>query len=360
MATDERATGPRPDATASGLLHFATGGAVVVASFWLLIVGRKFLIPIVLAIFVWYLIEAMLGFWKGVRIAGRPVPRLAPAILSALVIFGAFFGFLSMVAANVTGMAELAPGYQTRLVELYKSVVEKVGIDEHGLLDEVMAKLDLGSLAASTGSTFGGLLGTGILIAMYVAFMLLERTFFTPKLEALVPAAAKRVRVRGAISRVDREIRIYLSTKITVSLITAILSYVVMRLVGVNFAEFWAALIFTFNFIPYIGSTVATLLPTLLAVVQFDTLRPALMLFVGVQAVQMGVGYLLEPAMMGKSLNMSPLAVMLALTFWGMIWGIAGMFLAVPLTVVIMIVCANFDSSRWVAVLLSKDGALRE
>ncbi len=360
MATEEQPINPRSEHPSARLLNVALIGAIVIVSFWLLIVGRKFLIPIVLAVFVWYLIEAMLTFWKGVRIGGQPVPRLAPATLSALVIFGAFFGFLSMVAAKVTKMAELAPGYQARLIEIYKMVVDKVGIDEHGLFDQVMEKLDLGSLAASTGSTFGSLLGTGTLIAMYVCFLLLERTFFTPKLEALVPNAAQRERVRVAISRVDHEIRLYLSTKITVSLITAILSYAVMRLVGVNFPEFWAALIFIFNFIPYIGSTVATLLPTLLAVVQFDTLRPALLLFVGVQSAQMGVGYFLEPAMMGKSLNMSPLAVMLALTFWGMIWGIAGMFLAVPLTVVIMIVCANFDSSRWVATLLSKDGVLRD
>ncbi|MGI9239619.1 MAG: AI-2E family transporter, partial [Verrucomicrobiales bacterium] len=183
--------------------------------------------------------------------------------------------------------------------------------------------------------------------------------YFGEKLVALVPDLARRERVRIAIAGVDREIRVYLSMKITVSLLTAVLSYIVMRLVGVSFPEFWAALIFVFNFIPYIGSTVATLLPTLQAYLQFDSIQPAVMLFVGVQTMQISVGSFLEPAMMGKSLNMSPLVVMLALTFWGIIWGIAGMFLAVPLTVVIMIVCANFESTHWVAVILSKDGVLK-
>jgi AI-2 transport protein TqsA len=359
MANESPSVESKAGKASGGLLHIALVAVLVITSFWLLIVGRKFLIPIVLAVFVWYLIEAMLGFWKRFRIAGRPIPRLAPAILSALVIFGFCFGFLSMVASNVSKMTELAPGYQENLMTMYSNVVEKLGIDEHGLSDRLMEKLDLGSMAASTGAMFGGLLGTGALIAMYVAFLLLERSFFTPKLEALVSTPSRREGIRSAIGRVDREVRIYLSMKISVSLLTAVLSYVIMRLIGVNFPEFWAALIFIFNFIPYIGSTVATLLPTLLALVQFDTLRPAVLVFVGIQCVQIGVGSLIEPALMGKSLNMSPMVVMLALTFWGMIWGVAGMFLAVPLTVVIMIVCANFEGSRWVAVVLSKDGVIK-
>jgi len=360
MTLEPQASKDGPERSYGNLVRFSLVFGVVVVSFWLLIVGRKFLIPIVLAVFVWYLIEAMLAFWRGVRIAGRPVPQLAPAILSALVIFGCLFGLLSMISSNVSKMAVQAPTYEKRLQGLYEMVVTKLGIDENQLFDQVMEKLDLAALAATTGSTFGGLLGTVMLIAMYVIFLLLERNFFSAKLLALVPDSNRREGVRAAIARVDREIRVYLSMKITVSLLTAGLSYIVMRLIGVDFAEFWAALIFIFNFIPYIGSTVATLLPTLQALLQFESPHPALLLFVGVQTVQISVGSLLEPAMMGKSLNMSPLVVMLALTFWGIIWGIAGMFLAVPLTVVIMIVCANFDSTRWVAVVLSKDGILKE
>lgn len=359
MSDGDQDDAPPGGGARDGLLRATLVGVIVIVSFWLLIVGRRFLIPIVLAVFFWYLIEALLGFWKRFRVAGRPVPRLAPAILSALVVFGLCYAFLSMVAANVIAMNEVASGYQARLMEIYEGVMEKLGVDGHGLSDELMGRLDLGGLAASTASVFGSLLGTGTLIAMYVVFLLLERPFFTAKLESLVEGDARRESVRAAIGRVDHEIKVYLSMKITVSLLTASLAYLVMRWVGVNFAEFWAALIFVFNFIPYIGSTVATLLPTLLAVVQFDTLRPAVTVFVGVQAVQMAVGYIVEPTLMGKSLNISPLVVMLSLTFWGMIWGIAGMFLAVPLTVVIMIVCANFPGSRWVAVVLSKDGALK-
>ncbi len=326
MTLEPQASKDEPGRPYGNLLRFSLVFGVVVVSFWLLIVGRKFLIPIVLAVFVWYLIEAMLAFWKGVRIAGRPVPQLAPAILSALVIFGCQFGFLSMISSNVSKMAVQAPSYEKRLQGLYEMVVTKLGIDENQLFDQVMEKLDLAALAASTGSTFGGLLGTVMLIAMYVTFLLLERNFFSAKLLALVPDSNRREGVRTAIARVDREIRVYLSMKITVSLLTAGLSYIVMRLIGVDFAEFWAALIFIFNFIPYIGSTVATLLPTLQALLQFESPHPALLLFVGVQTVQISVGSLLEPAMMGKSLNMSPLVVMLALTFWGIIWGLRGCF----------------------------------
>ena len=203
-------------------------------------------------------------------------------------------------------------------------------------------------------------MSNGILIAMYVVFLLVERPHFNAKLCAIVRTKGTQDTVRKTIGRIDEQVKIYLGVKIFVSLLTAGGAYVVMYLLKVDFALFWAVLIFVLNFIPYIGSTIASLLPTVLTLAGAGSLTQALMVFAGIQAVQMSVGYLVEPAMMGKSLNVSPLAVMLALSFWGLLWGITGMFISVPVTVIILIICANFESSRWVSILLSQDGTIRE
>jgi predicted PurR-regulated permease PerM len=162
------------------------------------------------------------------------------------------------------------------------------------------------------------------------------------------------------IAEIDHDIRIYMGVKTLASTITAALSWAIMTFVGLDFAEFWALLIFLFNFIPNIGSLIATALPTVLALAQFDTLRPFAIVGIGVTAVQLLVANVIEPNLTGKSLNMSPLVVMLALVLWGMMWGAVGMLLCVPITAVIMIILSHFPSTRWIPILLSKDGGIRE
>jgi predicted PurR-regulated permease PerM len=148
----------------------------------------------------------------------------------------------------------------------------------------------------------------------------------------------------------------YFAVKTGVSIVTGVLSYVVLALVGVDFALLWAFLIFIFNYIPYIGSLVATLLPAFFSVFQFADFLPALWIIIGVYAIQILVGSYIEPRIMGKSLNLSPLIVILSLSFWGAIWGVIGMLLSVPIISVLTIALAHFPSTKKIAVLFSEKG----
>jgi AI-2 transport protein TqsA len=178
------------------------------------------------------------------------------------------------------------------------------------------------------------------------------------KFESLFPDRVRRQRAATIFRRIDKDIHTYLGVKTAVSFTTALLSYLLMRLVGLDFAEFWALLIFVLHFIPTVGVIVGTLLPTILAAVQFQNLGPFLGIGVGLTAIAQLMGNIVEPNLMGETLNLSPLAVIMALIFWGTLWGITGAFLCVPLTVILVIVMSNFESTRWVAVLLSKTGVL--
>jgi len=131
---------------------------------------------------------------------------------------------------------------------------------------------------------------------------------------------------------------------------------VVLHFVGVDFASFWAVLIFLLNFIPTIGSIIATAFPSVLTLVQFDTLGPFVITITILSAIQFCIGSLVEPKLMGNRLNLSPIVILLSLGLWGSIWGIPGMFLCVPITVILMIVCSYFPDTRPIAVLLSGNG----
>ena len=147
-----------------------------------------------------------------------------------------------------------------------------------------------------------------------------------------------------------------MSVKTLLNLATAIFSYIVLEVVGLDLAGFWAFVIFLLAYIPTIGSLLGVVFPALMAIVQFASWGPFLIITIGLGVAQFVIGNVLEPKMMGKSLNLSSLVVIISLAVWGSIWGVTGMFLSVPITIIIMIVLAEFQQTRPIAVLLSADG----
>src|SRR5262249_47633220 len=142
----------------------------------------------------------------------------------------------------------------------------------------------------------------------------------------------------------------YLWVQTVASAITTLLTYISLRIVGLDNALFWSFLIFFLNYIPTVGSIVAVVLPTAFALVQFQTLGPIAGVAAGVGVWQFVIGNFLMPRMTGESLNLSAVVVLLALAIWGAIWGIPGAFLASPITVMLMIVLAQFPSTHWIAI----------
>ena len=142
------------------------------------------------------------------------------------------------------------------------------------------------------------------------------------------------------------------------SLITAVISLVIYLSFGVEFALFWALLVFVLNFIPVVGSIIAVILPMIVIAISFDNWVTIISLGVLLTAAQQLVGSFIEPRVAGSALNLSPLVILISLGAWGALWGVLGLFLAVPLTVMLTTVLATFDGTRWVAVLLSQNGKI--
>jgi len=166
--------------------------------------------------------------------------------------------------------------------------------------------------------------------------------------------------VRSVLAQIDHDIRVYVRIKTTLATATSALAYLVMAWVGVDFAGFWAVMVFFFYYIPTVGSILAIAAPALLTLVQFDHLTPFLIVLLVIGTIQIVTANVIEPAVMGRSLNLSPLVVIVSLMVWGTIWGVVGMFLCVPIMVVLLIVFAHFETTRPVAVLLSADGRIPE
>jgi predicted PurR-regulated permease PerM len=164
--------------------------------------------------------------------------------------------------------------------------------------------------------------------------------------------------MRFILSSIDENMKKYLFMKTLVSGITGIISYIWMYMLDLQFAGIWAFVIFILSYIPTIGAIIGCGLPILFAVVMGATLNELVLLSLGLIGLQLLFGNIIEPKLTGKTLNLSTLAILINLVFWGLIWGVAGMFFSVPLLVATFIITAQFDSTRWVAILLSADGKI--
>ena len=329
---------------------------VIAISLYLLVIARDLLIPLVLAVFVWYLINLLARQFARIKISNRPLP-VGLQFLFAIIVAATMAGlFGKLITANINQVIDTAPAYQENITRLIGENFARFGLEEPPALRSLIEGINFATLLRNLASALGSLMGNLGLITVYLVFLFLEQKFFNQKLKAIFPNEAQFEMASKILRRIDRDVSIYLGIKTMVSALTGLVSWAIMSAVGLDFAGFWALLIFVLNFIPNIGSLIATVLPTLLALLQFDTLLPFMVVGLGVGATQIVVGNFLEPPLMGRSLNISPLVVLLSLVLWGSMWGIPGMFLCVPITVILMIILYQFDSARWIALALSKNG----
>lgn len=329
-----------------------------IAIFYVLVVGQAFLVPLAVAVMVWYVINALS------RTFARAIPFFEKpnwiTMILALISIGLFFGFaINMVSDNIAAVRAAAPEYKANFDQMLVKFGANSRFDLLPNVKQMVSRIEIAPLISTLASTFTGMIGNISLVLFYVMFMLLEQGTFQKKISAIFPDRYRRHSIMSILSHAQEDIQTYLWIKTVTSSLTGIISYGVLKWVGVDFAGFWAFTIFMLNYIPTIGSIIATLFPAILALIQFDTFTQFFIVLAGVGAIQVAVGNFLEPRLMGNSLNVSPFVVMMSLTLWGSIWGIAGMFLSVPITVMMLIVFAHFEKTRYIAILLSGNGSLK-
>ena len=338
---------------ATALIILATIGI-----FYVLVVGEAVLVPLAVAVMVWYIINAM----------SRTYAKILPKIeqpnklttFASLVTIGLFTYFsVDMIRGNIADVSAAAPAYKANLDVLTQKLVTKFNLQKAPNINEMIKSIEIAPLITKLAGSFTNAIGNVFLVLIYVLFLMLEQGTFSKKIIALFPNTRKRNSILSILSHTQDDIQTYIWIKTLTSSATGVISYIILKLVGVDFAGFWAFTIFLLNFIPTIGSIIATVFPALLALIQFGSFFECLVVLVAVGAVQVVIGNFVEPKMMGNTLNLSPLVVMLSLTLWGSIWGISGMFLSVPITVILLIVFAHFDKTRAIAIILSGNGDLK-
>jgi predicted PurR-regulated permease PerM len=334
--------------------------AVVVvgaALYWL----RDILTPFALAFFLLIMIDGLEG-----KIHKR-LPRLpgwAPLGLAIGLILLAFGVSVYVVASNIASFAgdltSTGPGgqntYAARLNGLIADVARFGGIDEAPTLRELFRQLNPQRFLGAFVAAIQGLASDALFILIYLGFLLASRRGFQAKQRALFGSREERREAGRIFDEIRTGAQQYLWIQTVTGAMIAVACYFVMLAVGLDRALFWAFFIFLTGYIPIVGPALGTALPAVFALVQFEGYGPPLLVFAGNQAVNFFVGNVIYPRMQSRGLNVDSVVVLLSLAFWSALWGITGAFLSTPLTVVAMILLAQFQGSRWIAILLSQDG----
>ncbi len=313
------------------LAGVATAGA--------LIYTRAVMVPFVISLFLYFVISPGMK-WLEKRLH---VSKTFAMILSALAFLLTAALLFFLIYISVQRFVESAPLYRDRVLEFVgwgTTLLGKLDLSlDTSSLRETVRNLPLFSMAQNLSGAILSILGNAALVVIFVLFLILGE--------------GSRKSTSTTLEEVGQRISRYVSTKAFTSFLTAFLVGIILLLFGVEMAFMFAVITLFLNFIPSIGSVVATLIPLPVVFLQFGFGGTFIVVFILTGLVQFGIGNVLEPKMMGENLDLHPVTVLVFLMFWGFAWGVAGMFLAVPITVVLKIILNRIPSAQPLAELMA-------
>jgi predicted PurR-regulated permease PerM len=327
-----------------------TGIAAAVALLHFL---ASIIIPFVIAFVLAVLVNALVRF---IQNHWHAAPAWAVSLLAGLmVILTASAGIFAM-AQGVAQIVSEGPALIARLDGLALEMGRSLHLHEPLRLASIVGKISIADVAGFLLSGMQGLLSGLLLMVVYFGFMLAGRKRIAAKVQRAAGSSSRAKMINSTIGRIEADIEVYVWVQTITGLILTTAATAVMLAVHLDNVLFWAVIFFLLTFIPNIGVTVGSIAPSLFALVQFDTVWQAIVIFAVIQVVATIVGNLIYPRLQAHTQNIDPVATLLSLAFWSWLWGLPGAFLAVPMTLMSMMVFSQFESTRWVAAMLSNDG----
>jgi predicted PurR-regulated permease PerM len=333
---------------------------VIIAMIVLLVGGKHLLIPFIVAFMVFVFIREIRYLLNKINFVRKHVPIWVLNTIAFLVIGFFITGIVRLISSNIQILSQSLQVYESNIGAVIESINSVFDVDILSHLKAYSQGYDYSVILLQVINSVRDIFGKTVLVLIYVLFILLEESIVLIKIDSIYPDPNDNNRIRGIVDKIKSSIRNYITLKTMTSFATGFLSYFALWFIGIDAPMFWAFLIFVLNYIPTIGSLIATAFPAIFALLQFGEFWPLLLVVMLVGAVQIVVGSIIEPRIMGDSFNISPLVVIISLSFWGTLWGIIGLVLSVPITVILIIIFAEFSSTRSVAIMLSENGKVGE
>jgi AI-2 transport protein TqsA len=322
--------------------------------------GRSVILPLAFATFLSFMLSPSIDYLIKKRFPNWLAISI-PFLATGFLIF--FLGII--VKLNIETFIVEFPKYEERTTVILKEVLSVFDIQIENFksspkewLDDprvaqYLAEFSLTNLITGLLGSISNTLSNIFIVLLFLLFIIVGRNQLTSKLP-LAFDSKNAIKIEHVFENIKHQIQAYIIAKTLISLLTALLFILVLYAFGIQFALVWGILTFLLNFIPTVGSIFATILPLSIAVIQFESYGPIIWLGLILFTIQTVIGNVIDPKYIGKSINLSPIVVLFALIFWGWLWGIAGMFLSVPIMVIIKIILENIPELRFISVLMSE------
>jgi AI-2 transport protein TqsA len=285
----------------------------------------------------------------------RMLPQFVALFITLFVTAVVLILFTSMVAWGFSVVAQWMIANAARFQAMYVQWahwLEEHGIFIVGMISDRFDVMWLVRVAQTVAGRINNTVGFAILAFVFMMLALLEAGDMRQRLASLKDREKGR-ELAEAGEKIGAKFRKYMLVRTQLSALTGVAVWAFALLTGLELAAAWGIIAFALNYIPFLGPWVATILPALFAIAQFDSWQPIVIIVLGLFAIQFTIGNYLEPLVAGAALSISPLAVIFAVFFWSFLWGIPGAFIGVPITIAILTLCELSPSSRWIATLLS-------
>ncbi len=335
-------------------------GALVIIAFavvlFLLVQARFILISLATAIILFSLTSDVINFIARLRVGPFRIPNVVASIAAMVLIAMALISLTSILLAQVNTVLVTTLSYTERAPSAVASLFGFLGPDSQMAILNALQSIDVSSYLRSAAGQASGMTQATVLVILFVGFLFAERIWFETKLQNLVGDETQAARVGKIIQSIIHRVNYYLLVKTVISAITGAMIYVLATAFGLELATSIGIITFVLNFIPNIGSIVATALIALVTHVQLGDATTTLAIFAIAGVIQFVNGSIIDPMLMGRALRLSSFGIILSLAFWGAVWGIPGMFLSVPIMVMLLVVCSHVPNLRPFAILLSREG----
>ncbi|MDX5383118.1 MAG: AI-2E family transporter [Rhodobacterales bacterium] len=323
---------------------------------FLLVQAQFLLVSLATAIVLFSLTSDAINFIARLQVGPFRIPNWLASIAALLLISAVLLTLTSIILSQVNTVLSTALAYTERAPFAVAALFSWLGEDIEASILNTFRTAEISGYLRQMAAQAGNLLQATVLVILFVGFLFAERIWFDTKLTNFFRDEAQAKHVSRIIGSIIHRVNYYLLVKTAVSIVTGVMVFFVCKLFSLELAVAMGILTFVLNYIPNIGSIVATIVVALIAFVQLEDPSLTLAIFLIVTAIQFLNGNVIDPMLMGHALRLSSFGIIINLAFWAAVWGIPGMFLSVPIMVALMIICSHIPELRGLAVLLSREG----
>ncbi len=341
------------------MVKTAAGFILLIAIVFILILGQYLLIPFIFALLIWLIMRKMrsaLDHIPGFKIY---VPLWVKTMISSVLLVFILISFGRLIEMNIHQLESLLPSETKHLNRLLNQIRTMLPVSFDDLQNNTDLRNVLEKYLTIFVNSLTSIVSNLFLILLYVIFLFLEESSFQQKLIKLFPKYTHHERTKHILEKIEASLSNYIGLKSLLALTAAILCAITLTILGVGAPVFWGLMVFLLYFIPTLGMFISSAFPGLFYFLITGDYYFAFTIFFTLLIIQGVMSNFLETKIMGNTLNVSPLVTIIALVFWGSIWGLTGMFLSVPITVILVLVFSHFPQTRSIAILLSEKGEIR-